>query len=319
MTDPTARMSRRSALALLGSTAAIAPLPALWPGVAARDAQGAHKLKLGAFEITIVSDGTFTLPLSFVLPTTPKAEVEAVFAAHNGQPAEALPAQVNVTIIKTPDATVMVDTGGGSDFIPTIGKLTDNLERAGIAPDSITHLVFTHAHADHLWGVVDPFDGGTRFTKARHLMSAAELDYWSQADIDSKVPEHLKPMAIGTSRHLKTLGDRIEKAKPGIDIIPGITLIDSAGHTPGHASVLVKSGSEQVLIGGDVISNPVISFAKPDWPWGPDMDREKAIASRKSLLDMMAKDKIGLIGYHLPWPGVARVERKDTAYRYVAG
>lgn len=310
-------LTRRSALALLGSTAALAPLPSLWPAASAREVKGAHSFKLGSFEVTVVSDGSFTLPLSFVLPATPKEEAEAVYAAH-GQPPQGLAAQVNVTVIKTPDATIIVDTGGGPEFMPTVGQLADNLDRAGIAPDSITHVIFTHAHGDHLWGVIDPLDGGTRFAKARHVMSADELDFWSQADIESKVSEQLKPMAIGTSRHLKTLGDRIEKAKPGSDIVSGITLVGSAGHTPGHASVLVKSGSEQLLIGGDVITNPVISFAKPDWPWGPDMDREKGMSSRKSMLDMLATDKIGLIGYHLPWPGVARVERKDGAYRYVA-
>lgn len=322
MTSPSPLVSRRAALALLGSSAALAPLPvlwpALWPPTRAREANGAHTFKLGAFEITIVSDGSFTLPMSFVLPTTPKEEAEAVYVAH-GQDPQGLAAQVNVTVIKTPDATIIVDTGGGPDFMPTVGKLADNLERAGIAPDSITHVVFTHAHGDHLWGCIDPLDGGTRFTKARHVMTAAELDYWSQADIEAKVPDHLKAMALGTSRHLKTLGERIEKVKPGSDVVPGITLVESAGHTPGHVCVLVKSGSEQLLIGGDVITNPVISFAKPDWPWGPDMDREKGMASRKRTLDMLATDKIALLGYHLPWPGLARVERKDGAYRYVVG
>lgn len=311
-------LSRRTALQLIGSTAVAASLPALWTPTLARAAQGSHAFKLGAFDITIISDGSFTLPMSFVLPTTPKEEAEAVYAAH-GQSPQGLAAQVNVTVVKTPDATIIVDTGGGPDFMPTVGQLADNLDRAGIAPDSITHVVFTHAHGDHLWGVIDPLDGGTRFTKARHVMAATELDFWSQADIEFKVPEAMKAIAAGTSRHLKTLGDRIEKVKPGGDIVPGVTLVDTSGHTPGHNSVLVKSGTDQLMIGGDVITNPVISFAKPDWPWGPDMDREKGIASRKRMLDMLAADKIGLIGYHLPWPGLARVERKDGAYRYVAG
>ncbi len=311
-------LSRRAALQLMGSTAAAASLPALWTPTLARAAQGSHAFKLGAFDITIISDGSFTLPMSFVLPSTPKEEAEAVYAAH-GQSPQGLAAQVNVTVVKTPDATIIVDTGGGPDFMPTVGQLADNLDRAGIAPDSITHVVFTHAHGDHLWGVIDPLDGGTRFTKARHVMAATELDFWSQADIESKVPEAMKAIAAGTSRHLKTLGGRVEKVNPGGDIVPGVTLVDTSGHTPGHTSVLVKSGTDQLMIGGDVITNPVISFAKPDWPWGPDMDRDKAIASRKRTLDMLASEKIGLIGYHLPWPGLARVERKDGAYRYVAG
>lgn len=311
-------LTRRTALRLLGATAVAASVPMLRTPASARAAQGAHAFKLGAFDVTVISDGSFSLPLSFVLPTTPKEEAEALYAAH-GMKAEGLAGQVNVTVIKTPDATVMIDTGGGPDFMPTVGQLADNLDRAGIAPDSITHVVFTHAHGDHLWGVIDPLDGGTRFGKARHVMTGAELDYWSQADIADKVPEAMKSIALGTSRRLQALGDRVEKVKPGDEIVSGIALVGTAGHTPGHASVLVKSGSEQLLIGGDVITNPVVSFAKPNWPWGPDMDRDMAIASRKRTLDMLATEKIALLGYHLPWPGLARVERKDAAYRYVAG
>lgn len=308
--------SRRTALGLLAAGMA-APFTATRQAALAREATGPHKLKVGAFEVTIISDGNFTLPLSFVLPSTPKAEAEALYAAHGMGP-EGHAAQVNVAVVKTPDATLLVDTGGGTDFMPTVGKLADNLDRAGIAPDSITHVVFTHAHGDHLWGVIDPLDGGTRFTKARHLINGPELDYWAQAGIEDKVPEAARTMALGTSRHLKTLGDRMEKVKAGADVISGVTLVDTAGHTPGHVSILVKSGSEQLLIGGDVLTNAAVSFARPDWPWGPDIDRDKGAATRKRVLDMLATDKIALLGYHLPWPGLARVEKKDTSYRYVA-
>lgn len=310
-------LTRRSALALLGSTAALAPLPSLWPAAGAREVKGAHSFKLGAFEITVVSDGSFTLPLSFVLPATPKEEAEALYKAHGMEPV-GMAGQMNVTIVKTPDATVLIDSGGGPDFMPTVGKLAENLEQAGIAADSITHVIFTHAHADHLWGAIDPFDGGTRYAKARHVLTTAEFDFWMHPDTPTKVPEAMRGVALGSARRLKDLADRFDKQKAGADVVPGVTLIDTAGHTPGHVSVLVKSGSDQLLVGGDVIGNPVVSFARPDWHWGPDENREQGAATRKRVLDMLATDKIALLGYHLPWPGVARVERKDGAYRYVA-
>lgn len=311
-------LSRRAVLHLMGSTAAATSLPALWTPTRARAAQGSHAFKLGAFDITIVSDGSFTLPMSFVLPTTPKEEAEALYKAHGMEPV-GMAGQMNVTIVKTPDATVLIDCGGGADFMPTVGKLAENLEQAGIAPDSITHVVFTHAHADHMWGVIDPFDGGSRYAKAKHVLTAAEFDFWTHPDTPSKVPEAVRGVALGSARRLKDLAERFDKQKAGADVVPGITLVDTAGHTPGHVSVLVKSGSEQLLIGGDVIGNPVVSFARPDWYWGPDENREQAAATRKRTLDMLATDKIALLGYHLPWPGLARVERKDAAYRYVSG
>ncbi len=318
MTLTNARLSRRSALSLLGSAAALAPLPALWPAARARDVKGSHTFKHGAFEITVVSDGSFTLPMSFVLPTTPKDEAEALYKSHGSEPV-GMAGQMNVTVIKTGAATVVIDSGGGTDFMPTVGKLPENLELAGITPDSVTHVIFTHAHADHLWGVVDPFDGGSRFPKAKHIITATEFDYWMNPDTPTKVPEAMKGVALGSARRLKDLAERFDMQKSGAEILPGISLVDTAGHTPGHVSVLVKSGTNQLLVGGDVLGNPVVSFARPDWLWGPDENREQGAATRKRVLDMLATDKIGLLGYHLPWPGLARVERKDGAYRYVAG
>ncbi len=308
-------VSRRTLLAGVAATAAL-PLGAT--RLLARTQPTTHAFKVGAFEVTVVTDGSLTLPLSFAVPGREPAAVKALLEA-GGQPGDAIYSQVNVAILKTPEATILVDTGGGPDFMPTIGKLADNLEAAGIAPDAITHVVFTHAHADHLWGVIDPLDGGSRFANARHIMTAAEFDYWSKPGRETEVPEAFKVMAIGTHRRLKVLAERLDKRKAGDEIAPGVQLFDSAGHTPGHVSVLLRSGTEQLLIGGDALAHAVVSFASPAWRWGPDMEPEQAIATRQRLLQMLAGDKTALLGYHLPWPGVGRVEVKDSAWRFVQG
>lgn len=309
-------VTRRRALATIGTGAATLTGLLASPRRGWATSASHHTMKLGALDVTVVSDGSITLPLSFVLPSTPAADAEALYAAQNLK-LDVLRGEINVAVIKSAGATVLVDTGGGNDFMPTMGRLADNLDKAGIAPDSITHVVFTHAHADHFWGVIDPLDDGTRFTKARHLMSAVERDYWLKPGLENEVPDAVKGMAIGTTRRLKSLADRIETVKPGTEITSGVSLIDTAGHTPGHMSVLLSSGGQQLLIGSDVLTNPVISFARPDWPWGTDIDTARAISSRKRTLDMLATDKVRLLGYHLPWPGVGLVERKDTAFRFV--
>lgn len=304
---------------LLASSAAAFPLTASGPrtpSFAGAARRGHHVFKHGAFDVIVVSDGSFVLPLNFVLPSTRKADVEALYTAA-GQTLDDVTGQMNITVVKTPDATIVIDCGGGNDFMPSMGLFADNLERAGVAADSVTHVVFTHAHADHLWGVIDPLDGGTRFPKAKHIISAAEFDYWMKPGIETLVPEAMKGVALGSARRLGILAERFDRQKAGAEIAPGVALIDTAGHTPGHVSVLLKSGSEQLLIGGDVLTNPIVSFAKPDWQWGPDDDRDRAIAARQRTLDMLATDKIALLGYHLPWPGLGRVQRKDAAFRLV--
>lgn len=302
---------------VLTGTAALAA-GVLFPVPRSR-AQGsttAHAFKLGAAEITILSDGELTLPVGFVLPGRPETEVRQLFERSGAAWGE-LKAQVNVVVIRTGREVVLVDTGAGPDFMPTLGRLADRLEPAGIKPEAVTKVVFTHAHADHLWGVIDPLGGGSLFEKAQHLMTVAERDYWLKPGVEAEVGDAFKAMAVGTQRRLKSIADRIEAVRPGHEIAPGLFLVDTAGHTPGHASLLLRVGTEQVLIGGDVLAQSVVSFAVPHWRWGPDMDPDKAIAARTSTLDLLATEKSLLIGYHLPWPGVGRVERRDQAYRFV--
>lgn len=275
-------------------------------------------VKVGELEVTVVSDGTLTMPLRFAMPGRDPVEINAMLEA-GGLPPDMVLSQINVALVKTPGALILVDTGGGTDFMPTMGKLAEHLEAAGVAPEAITHVVFTHAHADHLWGVIDPFEGGSRFAKARHLMTEAEHAFWTKPGREAEVPDMFKTMAVGTGRRLKDLGDRIDRIKPDTDIVPGVHLIDTSGHTPGHASVLLKSGSEQLLIGGDALTHPIVSFLHPDWRWGPDMEPDKAVATRRRLLDKLSTEKTALLGYHLPWPGVGRVEPKDGAWRFVQG
>jgi glyoxylase-like metal-dependent hydrolase (beta-lactamase superfamily II) len=277
-----------------------------------------HTFKIGACEVTVLSDGNLSMPFAFSMPGRDPQEIEDLFRAA-GLPTDGITAQVNVTIVKTPDALILIDTGGGSDFVPSVGKLADRLDLAGFAPDAFTHVIFTHAHADHLWGVIDPLDGGTKFTNAKHIMTGGEFDFWSKPGREADVPDMFKTMAIGTGRRLKAVAERMEQRKAGDEITPGVSLVDSAGHTPGHVCVQVTSGQDRLMVSGDALNHSLVSFANPGWRWGSDMDSDAAIMTRKRLLDQLATDKIALLGYHLPWPGLGRVERAGTAYRFVQG
>lgn len=303
-------ISRRQALAGAAGLVAAAGLPA--PAFARH-----HAFRLGAFEITVVSDGALSLPIGFVLPDTPRAETDALFVAAGQNPAT-LQSQVNVMVVKTPTDLILIDAGAGTDFMAGLGQFPEALKAAGIEADKVTKVIFTHAHADHLWGVIDEFDT-SRYPNAAHLMPAAELDFWRRPDVTSRVPEAFQAMASGTARRLKMIDNLLRSSKPGDEFSPGVRLIDTSGHTPGHVSVLLESGSEKLLIGGDVLTQSLVSFARPDWRWGADMDAAKAAATRRRTLDMLATDRIALLGTHLPWPGIGRVERAGSAYRFVAG
>jgi glyoxylase-like metal-dependent hydrolase (beta-lactamase superfamily II) len=214
------------------------------------------------------------------------------------------------------DERVLIDAGAGGNFQPTAGKLADSMEAAGIDPAKITKVVFTHGHADHLWGTIDEFDD-LRFPNANYVIAAAEWDFWTNPDTPASVPDWLKGMAIGSARVLNRLENKLERRNAGDTVAPGLSYVATLGHTPGHMSVLLEIGPERLLIGGDVLTHAAISFARPDWRLGTDFDRDQAVATRRRLLDRLATDRLPLLGFHLPSPGLGMVERSGAAYRFV--
>ncbi len=266
--------------------------------------------------VETVSDGTLSSSLGFMLPRPPRAEVDALFETA-GESVEASPIPTNVSVVRVGDEVILIDAGSGNSFQPTAGKLVDTLEAAGVAREAVTRVVFTHAHPDHLWGAIDDFDDSERFPNARYVVPAAEWDFWTRDDVETTVPDWLKGLAVGSRRTLKRLEAKMERRKPGETVAPGLTYVATPGHTPGHASVLVEAVREQILIGGDALSHALISFRRPGWAFGSDLDRDLAIRTRLALLDRLANERMTLVGFHLPGSGVGRVERSGDAFRFV--
>ena len=306
------RLDRRAVLAGLGATFA-APLLVNEP---AHAAVPKFRRSVGAVEVTVVSDGALTVPLAFALPDIPPAEAAAFLTSH-GLPAGGNPIATNVSLVRSGSELVLIDAGAGANFQPSAGKLAENLAAAGIEPAMISKVVFTHGHADHLWGAIDDFDDSERFPNASYVMSVPEWDFWTDPDTPTRAPDWLKGMAIGSARILKRLESKVARRNAGEQVAAGVTFVETAGHTPGHMSVMVESGRERLLIGADVLAHGAVSFARPQWRWGSDYDGDRAVATRKRLLDRLATDGVPLIGFHLPWPGYGTVEKKGNAYQFV--
>jgi glyoxylase-like metal-dependent hydrolase (beta-lactamase superfamily II) len=304
-------LDRRTLLRLAAAGLAGA---ALWPRHVLA-ATPPHTFKHGAFEVTVVSDGHLVLPASLLGPDAPRAELEALLKSVGQGPDQVQPA-ANVTLIRSGSETILVDTGSGANFQPTAGKLAENLEAAGIDKSKVTHVVFTHAHPDHLWGTIDEFDE-LRFPNARYVVSEAEWNFWMDADLIKKMPEALHPFVVGAQRNLARIKDKVTTVRPGADVVTGVRLLDTAGHTPGHISLEVAGGDGLIVV-GDVIPHTTVTFAHPEWRFAFDAIPELAIATRRKLFDRAVSEKTKLIGYHWPYPGVGYAERKDGAYRFVA-
>jgi glyoxylase-like metal-dependent hydrolase (beta-lactamase superfamily II) len=303
------KMTRREALAVLGVASALPFVPGM-SGRAVAD------IALGSKTVTTVSDGNLVLPLDFAFPDVPREDLIALLEAA-GLGTDAVEPPCNVTVLKDGDRVVLFDVGSGPNFMPSAGKILDNIDAAGIAPEDVTDIVFTHAHPDHIWGLLDDFDEFI-FPEANYFINQVEWDYWRADDTLAKMPEARKTFVVGAQNRLAALEDVISFFNYGDEVLPGIEAIDTAGHTPGHTSFAIHDGSDSVTVIGDAATSAVISFAHPEWPSGSDQDTEMGIATRTKLLDRLAQEQTRFIGFHLPEGGIGRVEKDGTAYRFVA-
>lgn len=299
------RLTRRRLLA--ASTAAALAPHRLW---------AAQTLHIGAIEVTTLSDGTLTQPADFIYGPMPQEPLAAFLAARNLSRSQDLTPPCNVTLIRHEDRLVLFDAGAGTGFVDTLGGLPDALAGLGVAPDDITHVVFTHGHADHLWGVLDDFDEPS-FANAQHLMGRVEFDHWADPNTLSRIRAERQGMAVGAKRRLDALADRMTLFEDGAEIVPGVSARATFGHTPGHMSFVLSDAGQSAMIAGDALLNDHTAFAHPNWPIGADADQLAAAATRATLLDQLASDQMTLVGFHLPGQGIGHVERAGQAYRFV--
>ena len=273
-------------------------------------------LEMGSLKLDVLSDGNLRLPINFLLPDVPKEEVESYFKSRKLS-LDALEPACNLTLVRDGKRTIIFDVGSGPNFMPSAGKISDAMEALELDPSEVTHVVFTHAHPDHLWGLLDDFDE-PYFSEAEYMISKPEWDFWIKKETVDLMSEARKTFAVGARRNLMAIEDMITRFDFGAEILPGIQAIDSNGHTPGHASFEIRVGSESILVTGDAITNQYYSFEKPEWHSGSDQDPVQGAKSRVMLLDRLASEKMRIVGFHLPYPGIGMVERADGAYRFVA-
>jgi len=205
--------------------------------------------------------------------------------------------------------------GSGDRFMPTAGKLWDNLKAAGVDKRKITKVIYTHGHPDHLWGTVDELDDLT-LPDATFYVAGAERDFWTGENATRGLPAERAGFVTGARRNYSAIKDRMTTFKPDDEIVTGLRIVSTPGHTQGHVS-LDLAGGDGLIVGGDALTHPLISFRHPEWRPTADHVPDQAAATRRSLLDRLAATHSKLIGFHLPWPGIGVVERKDNAYRFV--
>lgn len=255
------------------------------------------RYRLGAVTITALSDGYVDLP-----PDSLRQPGDQAFG--DDLPAEValegakLRLSVNCFLIEDGGARVLIDTGSSNAWEPSMGRLPQALDAAGVDPASIGAVVFTHTHTDHVHGLILP-DGGDGFPSMTRLLA----------------PEAERDMFRGKDR-LARFHDRVEGFAPGARITDAIEAVDAIGHEIGHSGFRVSSAGETLLIWGDAVHVPSIQFARPEIGWAFDADQDAARASRLRLMAEAADRGACVAGAHLDFPGVGRVARDGAAYEF---
>ncbi|MEJ6397497.1 MBL fold metallo-hydrolase [Yoonia sp. 208BN28-4] len=203
------------------------------------------------------------------------------------------------TVVNTGAEVILFDTGLNA------AGTSSALSAAGYTPDQITHVVLTHMHGDHIGGLTDD-SGAETFSNAAYVTGQVEYDAWAQAEND------------GFETKVRPLADKMSFLGDGDAVRSGITAMAAFGHTPGHMGYMLESGGKQLFLMADTANHYVWSVAYPEWEVRFDQDKAAAAATRKRVMGMAAADRIPLIGYHMPFPGLGFIEtRGEGGYHYV--
>jgi glyoxylase-like metal-dependent hydrolase (beta-lactamase superfamily II) len=270
-----------------------------------------HRFKIRTMDATIVSDGPLLLHAPEKIFLGPDQEALAGCLTAAGLPTDRVRVEQNCLLLETGGKKVLFDNGLGSEKLygPASGILLDSLREAGVAAAEIDAVVLTHAHSDHCWGTMGD-DGTPNFPNAMLCLSQAELDFWTSDRIDTRSARSV----AGVKKHVLPLRDRIRLIRDEEEFLPGVHAMATPGHTPGHMAFLFDGGW---CLTGDVAFHDPISYTFPEAESVYDTDRDLGARTRRRLLDRLVADRLSIVGYHHPWPGLGRLERVSGTFRFV--
>lgn len=260
-------------------------------------AQEHHKYQLSP-ELTlwVLVDSRRDMNLEDVFPGR-----EGIFKQY--VPSGSAPSSILAFLLKSPEATVLIDAGLGG------GTLEKALAGTGLAPEDISLILLTHLHGDHIGGLMA--EGRPAFPKAKIRLAREERDFWlSEAGL-AKFPDRQANFELAR-RTLAAYGDAVETFEFGAEVAPGLTSVAALGHTPGHTVYLLDAKPEKVLFWGDLIHAAALQFPRPDLSPRYDFDPEAAAKTRLEFLERVDREGLVVAGAHLPLPGLGRVKAGPT-------
>lgn len=280
-----------------------------------------YSVQVGEIDVMVVSDGVLSLPGELLGHNADPAVREAWLEDRFLQP-DVLEWALNVVVVRSGARTILIDAGLGSDpdlNLPRAGRLIQRLEAAGVDLPSVTDVVLTHLHMDHVGGLlVDGVRERLRPDVQVHL-AFAEAEFWeapdfSRVSMPAGFPDALRRTA---RRFLHEYARQLRPFAVEHEVAPGVLVRRTGGHTPGHSIVRLASGRDRLTFAGDAVFQ--VGFEHPDWFNGFEHDPEEAARVRVALLRELAANRESLVATHLSFPSVCHVAVENDAFRWVPG
>lgn len=308
-------LSLQAALAMAFATGGAVLPPAVQAAapMVKTQAPGFYRMMLGAFEITALSDGTVDLPAEELLHSHTGDIGSHLRANHLSSPVET---SINAYLVNTGDKLVLIDTGTGGLMGPALGQLSANLRAAGYLPEQVDEILLTHAHPDHLGGLM--VQGKMAFANATIRMERAETSYWMSPERMGKADDMARGFFEGAITSLTPYAQagKLVPFRAGAQLLPGISALTAHGHTVGHTVYSVESQGQRLLLIGDLIHVGAVQLQHPEVTIAFDMDEKEAAATRLKFFGDAARDRVLIGASHLSFPGVGRLVKTGTSFRW---
>ncbi|HEV7320500.1 MAG TPA: MBL fold metallo-hydrolase [Ensifer sp.] len=278
-----------------------------------------YAVRVGDIEVLVISDGVLPLPTA-MLGHNAEAGDRAAWLGDMFLPPDTLDWALNVVVVRSGAQTILIDAGLGLDpdlNLPRAGQLVRRLTAAGIDLGSVTDVVLTHMHMDHIGGLlVDGVKEQLRPDLRIHV-AAAEIKFWESPDFTHAVMPQGFPDALRATakRFASEYRNNLRPFEDKCEVAPGVVAERTGGHTPGHCVVRVASGGDRLMFAGDALF--AVAFDHPDWYNGFEHDPEEAARVRVRLLTELAKTGSSLVATHLPFPSVGHVAVDGDHFRWV--
>ncbi|UEM07876.1 MBL fold metallo-hydrolase (plasmid) [Skermanella rosea] len=279
-----------------------------------------YALRIGEIDVLVLSDGVLPLPTAMLAHNAEPA-VRAAWLDDMFLPPDAFDWALNVVVVRSGGQTILIDTGLGSDpdlNLPRAGQLVKRLEAAGVDLASVTDVVLTHMHMDHIGGLLVEGVKERLRPDLRIHVAAAEVEFWEAPDFSrTSMPQGFPDALRSTAkRFVKEYEGHLRTFEEEYEVAPGVVVRRTGGHTPGHSVVCLASGGDRLTFAGDAVF--AVGFDQPDWHNGFEHDPEEAARVRIRLLRELAASGELLVATHLPFPSLGRVAVDGDTFRWVA-